>query len=359
MKLILYLLLYILSHTSIFSDDKKTDEKNMFFNIRTTSDHHFRGYNYSMLADEKNNSPYKSVNFTPAIQPYFIYSLPLKGLKTLFWGNFYANNLRDRDSDQRILQDSPGGTEKFSTVQSEFNTNGYSTSYYPGRDKRYKERNGMVRYDGIFFGIYYEWNTKVGQWSVGTWIWNNLNRFGKYSWQEYFIWYEPPFWKQANLKVQYFLNTSFDSGGSTPMQPGLTNGQNYLALETSHKFFPDSFISVTPKLQGGYVQNNDNVSKRAGVSNVVGSLKFERNGVDLSFYALHRPEPLLYDTFDSNKSDGRLPDPGKQTVVDRYIADEISKGFRKEVANYINYQNTSEKFIKTVFIISIGYTIEF
>jgi hypothetical protein len=91
----------------------------------------------------------------------------------------------------------------------------------------------------------------------------------------------------------------------------------------------------------------------------VGSVQFERNGVDLTLYALHRPEPLLYDTFDSNKSDGRLPNPGKQSVVDRFIADEVSKGFRKEIANYINYQNTSEKFIKTVFIISIGYTIEF
>jgi hypothetical protein len=359
MKFICFLILCFILNVGLFSEEKKVAEKDMFLNIRVTSDHHFRGYNYSMLADSRNNTSYKSTNFVPAIQPFFIYSLPLKGLKTLFWGNFFANNIRDRDSDLRILQDSPGGAEKFSTIASEFHSTGTSSSYYPGRDKRYKERNGMIRYDGIFFGIYYEWSTKIGQWSVGTWIWNNLNRYGKYSWQEYFVWYEPPFWKQANLKVQYFLNTSFDSGGSATTPLGITNGQNYLSIETSHKFFPDSFISVTPKLQGGYVQNNDNISKRAGISNLVSSISFERKGVDLTLYALYRPEPLLYDTSDANKSDGRLPDPGRRNLEDRYVEQELNKAYPKEIANYLNYQATSEKFLKTIFIISVGYTVQF
>lgn len=330
----------------------------MWMSVRLTSDHHFRGYNYSMLADQRNRTEYRRTSFVPALQPQFVYSLPLKGWKTLFWGNFFVNNMTDRDSDMRILQDEPGGAEKFSTINSEIQSTGTSTTFYPGRTRRYKERNGMMRYDGIFFGLYYEWTSRVGTWSVGTWLWNNLNRYGKYTWQEYFIWYEPPILKSANLKLQFFVNTSFDSGGSATVPLGTTNGQNYIAFETSHTFLKNFPIQVTPKLQGGYVSNNDNQSRRAGISNLVGTLKFERNGFDLSFHSLYRPEPLLYDTGDYNKRDGRLPDPGKQNLLDTFASEQISKNFPGEPGNFINYQNTSEKFLKNIFIISFGYSIE-
>ncbi len=327
--------------------------------MRITSDHHFRGYNYGMLASQRNNTPYTQTNLTPAAQPFFIYNLPLNGLKTLFWGNFFLNNWKDKESDLRFFQDEPGGTDKTNTILSDLQSTGSTTNFYPGRTRAYRERNSLGRYDGIFFGIYYEWKTQIGQFSVGTWIWNNLNRFGKYSWQEYFIWYEPPFWKKANLKFQYYLNTSFDNGGSAGTPFGITNGQNYISFETSHTFFADSIISITPKLQGGYVQNNDNVSKRAGVSNIVGSLKFDHKGFDFTFHVLYRPEPLLYDTSDANKSDGRLSAPNRQNLPDRVLADELNRRYPKEIANYLGYSYSNDKFLKTIFIFSIGYTVEF
>ena len=69
-------------------------EKNMQMNTRITTDHHFRGYNYSMLASQRNNTEYASTNFAPAFQPSFTYSAPLKGIKTFFWGNFFLKLLQ-------------------------------------------------------------------------------------------------------------------------------------------------------------------------------------------------------------------------------------------------------------------------
>jgi hypothetical protein len=339
------------------SSEQLPVEKNMEMSTRITTDHHFRGYNYSMLASQRNNTEYASANFAPAFQPSFTYSAPLKGIKTFFWGNFFLNNLTNRDSDFAILQNSPGGTEKFTSI-----SDGLPSDYYPGRTRRYKERNNLTQYDGLFYGIYYEWNTIVGQWSVGTWMWNNVNRLGKYSWQEYFIWYEPPILKSLNPKLQFFLNTSFDSGGSSTTPLGITNGQNYAYYEMSHQFCKDCGIQITPRFQIGYVANNDNQNRRAGISNMIQSLKFSHNGFDLIFNAMYRPDPILYDTFDQNKSDSNLPNPSRQYGAENQaIKQQYSNNYpnSKELADYLFYQQTYQAIPKTIFFISTGYSWEF
>ncbi|MCB1189494.1 MAG: hypothetical protein H7A23_21180 [Leptospiraceae bacterium] len=359
-KIIYYLFLIFFLQWNIYAEGNPKEEKSMQMAIRLTTDHIFRGYNYAMLASDRNNTPYSSVNFVPAVQPQFVYATPLKGLKTLFWSNFFITNLKDRDSDFAILQDGPGQTDRFASILSEMVNNSSAPAYNPYQTRSYRERNSLGRYDGIFFGVYYEWKTTFGEWSIGTWIWNNLNRFGKYTWQEYFIWYNPPVFKEANIKIQFFLNTSFDNGGSANSPMGITNAQNYLSIESSHTFFKDKGVEVTPSIVVGYVQNNDNISKRAGISNAVTSLKFSKSGYDLTFHVLYRPAVLLYDTSDKNKSDGKLPDPEKQIgYVNKYVYNEIGKVFPSDIANYLNYEMGSKKIINTVFIISMGYSWEF
>lgn len=333
--------------------EEEKEEKPMEMAVRFTSDHNFRGYSYSSLASQRNNTSYSAVNFVPSVQPQFVYSTPLKGLKTLFWGNFFLNNMTDRDSDMYLLQDAPGEKEKFNSIA------GDPSGYYPSKTKRYKERNGMSRYDGIFFGIYYEWTTITGTWTFGTWIWNNMNRYGKYTWQEYFLWYAPPFWKWANPKLSFFLNTSFDNGGSNNLALGYTNGQNYISIEVGHTFLEGSPVTITPKLQAGYVVNNDNVNRRSGVLNILQSLKFGFDKIDLTLSALYRPDADLYDTSDPNKLDGRLPDPSKQYGPYQMMYDELKKRYPEDLANRIGYEQTSEKFIKMLYIISMGYSWEF
>jgi hypothetical protein len=351
---VLVIIFYFVFNKSVFSQEKpKEEEKNMQMSLRTTSDHHFRGYNYSMLASQRNNTEYSSVNFTPSVQPQFTYSTPLKGLKTFFWGNFFLNNMNNRDNDMFILQDGPGQSEKFSPTAN-------VSDYYPGKTRRYKENNGLSQYDGLFFGIYYEWETKYGRWSVGTWMWNNLNRLGKYSWQEYFIWYEPQVLRFLNPKFQFFLNTSFDNGGSQGTPLANTNGQNYMYYEMYHSFCQACAIQIVPKFQIGYVSNNDNQNKRSGFSNMIQSLKFVYNGFDLTFNAMYRPNPILYDTSDPNRSDSRLPNPSKQYGnIDRAIYQELSNNYPKEIANLMFYQYGSQSIPKMIFFISTGYSWEF
>ncbi|MBK8399177.1 MAG: hypothetical protein IPL26_28540 [Leptospiraceae bacterium] len=353
MHKILYLFLFL----SLSFVMKAEEEKPIWMSIRMTSDHNFRGYNYGALASQRNNTSYTNYTFAPALQPQFIYSTPLKGLKTLFWGNFFLNNLKDKDNDLFALQDGPGESDRTSAIISEMQSG--TGVYDPSKTRSYRERNSLGRYDGIFFGIYYDWKTAIGDWSVGTWMWNNLNRFGKYSWQEWFIWYTPPFAKWANPKLSFFLNTSFDNGGSSSTPLANTNGQNYIQLDFSHTFFSQRLIHVIPKLQAGYVQNNDNTNKRSGISNAIASLQFVLGNMDLTMQVLYRPEAKLYDTYDQNRSDGKLPDPARQYGNNRAVYDELARRYPKDVASAIFNEWTSEKFVRTIFIFSMGYTIEF
>jgi hypothetical protein len=110
----------------------------------------------------------------------------------------------------------------------------------------------------------------------------------------------------------------------------------------------------------GYVANNDNQNRRAGISNMIQSLKFSHNGFDLIFNAMYRPDPILYDTFDQNKSDSNLPNPSRQNSVEgQTILKQYSNNFPKELADYLFYQQTYQAIPKTIFFISTGYSWEF
>ncbi|MBP6739735.1 MAG: hypothetical protein KA146_07075, partial [Leptospiraceae bacterium] len=140
---ILFLILVLSFSISLFGEE---EEKPMWMSVRMTSDHNFRGYNYGALASQRNNTSYTNFTFAPALQPQFTYSTPLKGLKTLFWGNFFLNNLKDRDNDMFVLQDAPGKDERLPGVISDLQ-NGKMT-YDPSQTRSYRERNSLARYDG-------------------------------------------------------------------------------------------------------------------------------------------------------------------------------------------------------------------
>ena len=107
------------------------------------------------------------------------------------------------------------------------------------------------------------------------------------------------------------------------------------------------------------MQNNDNVNRRAGISNILTSLQFVLGHIDLTLQVLYRPEAKLYDTYDQNRSDGKLPDPAQQYGNNRIVYDELAKRYPKEVAAAVFNEWTSEKLIRTIFIFSMGYTMEF
>ncbi len=79
-------------------------------------------------------------------------------------------------------------------------------------------------------GGYYEWNTKLGEWTVGLWFWNNADRAVRYTWQEYFVWYKPKILKYFNPMFSFYVSGSSDNGGSSSNPLGITNGQKIYIL---------------------------------------------------------------------------------------------------------------------------------
>ena len=72
-----------------------------------------------------------------------------------------------------------------------------------------------------------------------------------------------------------------------------------------------------------------------------------------------RPLAKLYNTYDANRSDGKLPDPARQYGNNRAVYDELARRYPKDVTSAIFNDWTSEKFVRTIFIFSMGYTVEF
>ena len=90
----------------------------MWMSVRMTSDHNFRGYNYGALASQRNNTSYTNFTFAPALQPQFIFCSS-KRLENVILGNFFMNNLKDRDNDMFALQDGPGGEDRTNSILSD------------------------------------------------------------------------------------------------------------------------------------------------------------------------------------------------------------------------------------------------
>ena len=207
------------------------------------SDFIWRGNSYGgeYLA-RRNNTKYKEASEYYAYQPNLRVSAP-SGFYFELWGNLALTNRKDKDSDMRMLQPSPGGLgvdpnyyfDRLSNGNF-YNTKDNTSVFYdpsknlysgncdptttpaelcnvnPGKLKPRKEQNGMWRTDGLFTTFAYNFNAgKFGDFTTGVWWYFEGDKKGRYSWDEYFIWWSLPILKKALApQLQFFTQGSQD-----------------------------------------------------------------------------------------------------------------------------------------------------
>lgn len=345
------------------NNEKNSDEVNTEFSVEIVSDFIFRGQSFGgEPARRRNNTSYQPYTDAWAIQPYIEYSAPLAGLKFLLWGNTFLQHSTDRDRD-RYLQTGPGERNLGDTLQTQLAQTGRLLMPESDLDylrmNLYKEKNGLHRQNGVFLGGFYEWNTKFGQWSVGTWFWNNADRAARFTWQEYFVWYKPKLLPFLNPMISVYFNSSSDNGGSNSNPAGITNGQNYISLDLSHVFRDKKFFRITPSFHTGYLVNNDNINKKSGISNITSGLKFNFGALFTTLNWIHRPDVALFDIEDSNNRDSRTPNPSKQYGIHGLVHSEFNRRFTQQAAAYLGEQYSSQAIVKNLYYISFGYETKF
>jgi hypothetical protein len=303
------------------------------------SDFIWRGNSYGgeYLA-RRNNTPYKEISEYYAYQPNLKVISPT-GFYFELWGNMSLQNRKDKDSDLRVLQTSPGGlevdpnyysnrlangnfynAENGSSVLFDPNQNLYSSNCDPSTTpaelcnidprklKNRREQNGMWRTDGLFTTFAYNFDAgKFGNFTAGVWWYFENDRLGRYSWDEYFIWWSLPIFKKAlNPQIQLYTQGSQDLGGAA-------DGGNYLSLNTSHTFREDKFFRIQPYNIIGYKNINNNYDKKSGFFDITTGLKFFFGAFFISLNNAHRPDPFMYDN-----STFYYPDT---TIQNRYYTD--------------------------------------
>jgi hypothetical protein len=340
----------------------KEEIENTELSIEIVSDFIFRGQSFGgEVASQRNNSSYRSYTDAWAIQPYLVYKTPLQGFQLLFWGNLFLQHNSDRDSD-RYLQNGPGQRNLGEELQRQYNQTGripLDTELDLLRANLYKEKNGLHRQNGVFLGGYYEWNTKFGEWTVGTWFWNNSNKAARFTWQEYFVWYKPKILPFLNPMFSAYFNASSDNGGDNSNPSGITNGQNYFSLDLNHEFGEGKFFRFIPSLHLGYVINNDNVNNKSGISNITTELKFAFGKFYTTANWIHRPDVTLFDVYDSNNLDGRTPNPARSSGIYNVYETEIIRRFTPEAAEYVNAQIRGQAIVNNLLYFAFGYETKF
>lgn len=371
------------------------------------SDFVWRGNSYGgeYLA-RRNNTPYKEINEYYAYQPTLKVTSPT-GFFFELWGNMALQNRKDKDSDLRVLQTNPGGLEVdpnyyanrlangnfynaadnssvfFDPKQNLYSSNCDPTTtppelcnIDPRKLKNRKEQNGMWRTDGLFTTFAYNFDAgRFGNFTAGVWWYFENDRVGRYSWDEYFIWWSLPIFQKAlNPQLQFYTQGSQDLGGAA-------DGGNYFALTTSHTFREDQFFRIQPYNNIGYKNINNNYDKKSGFFDITTGVKFFFGAFFVSLNNAHRPDPYMYDnsTFyypdttiqnkyytdpaDSssflNRSqyDRKTTDPSKlfgyknelfYSLLDGSEADQLLK-------NYLAEKYSLQEIPRNLFWVSMGY----
>lgn len=135
--------------------------------------------------------------------------------------------------------------------------------------------------------------------------------------------------------------------------------KKYISLDLSHTYFEEKFFRITPTVHVGYVINNDNINKKSGISNITSGLKFNFGKFFTTANWIYGPEPILFDTLDSNNQDGWTPSPGKKYGIHTLILDAIERSFARESAAYVKEQYTSQRIVKSLFYVSLGFEIKY
>ncbi|WCL50854.1 hypothetical protein [Leptospira sp. GIMC2001] len=108
----------------------------------------------------------------------------------------------------------------------------------------------------------------------------------------------------------------------------------------------------------GYLIKNDNLNRRSGVSNITNSLRFIIDKFYFGGSWIYRPELDVYDRYDSNSNDGRIADPSKlYGLNNQIIQDQILSFVSNDpaMANIVYQSITSQKIVRNLFVIEIGY----
>lgn len=282
-----------------------------------TNDFVWRGQSFSGdYISRRDNLPYKSISEAYTYVPVARIT-HTNGFFFELEANIALKGRGDRDSDQRI-QSYPGGNEidinrwtgKFLTNPND-NINFYdpSNAVYsencnpslandpfanpcainPTQIKTYSERNGLGRTDGLFTTFAYEMETRrFGTFTVGSWWYFKKDRSSKNTWNEYFIWWELPWFKQSlNPTIQSFKQTSANT------QAGYSS--QYSSFSIGHHFLKEKEVSFEWTTSFGYVWVNNPDSQKSGLNDITSTIKFLWNQYFFSLNHAHRPEIDLYD----------------------------------------------------------------
>ena len=304
------------------------------------SDFVWRGNSYGgeYLA-RRNNTKYKEASEYYAYQPNLRVSAP-SGFYFELWGNLAMTNRNDKDSDMRFLQPYPGGLEAdpnnyFNRLSSgNFQSSNGSSVFYdpsqnlyssncdtttpaelcnvnPNRLKNRREENGMWRTDGLFTTFAYNFNAgKFGDFTAGVWWYFEGDKKGRYSWDEYFIWWSLPILKKVIApQLQFFTQGSQDLSGSA-------DGGNYIALYTSHTFFEDKFFRIQPYNNIGYKNINNNTDQKSGFFDITTGIKFFFGDLFVSVNDAYRPDTHMYDNSTFYYPDNKLNNSYYSSKID-------------------------------------------
>lgn len=349
----------------------------------------------------RNNTPYTSFSQAYTYVPVARVSTP-SGFYFEFEGNIALVGRSDKDSDQRI-QSFPGAAAvDTNRWQNRFingnylpDTQGNSVFFDPSnnvsaekcslsspsvggvnlcavdptRVKNYSEKNGLARTDGLFTTFAYEIEAgKFGSFTVGTWWYFKKDRSAKNTWNEFFVWWELPWYRDLlNPTLQTFTQTSYDVGGG--------NGNQYTSFSLSHLFFPQKIVSLEWSTSVGYQWVNNNVSQKSGFSDVTTSLKFHWQRMFFSFNHAVRPDLYLYDNeriyftnsvqgnnvTNISERDNRTVDPSKMFGVQNELVyaniNQINEG--DIVKTWLKDSYQSQMIPRHLFWLSIGINHSF
>lgn len=353
-----FLFLFLFLAGSILAEE---DKPFMEIDLSVSNDLLFRGESFNGdLTNDRYNRSFRSYTDAWSLQPDIRFLTPLDGFSVFLWGNINLQHYGDRDSDRYLFQDTPGGMDRTGEILS--NLQRGELGFDPNQTKRYKERNGSERFSGAFMGADYAWDTRIGGFSFGSWLFSNSDSSDKFTWQEWFLQYRPPVLSFLNPEIGFYMNTSSSSQGIPGAPANFINGQKYISLDLSHRFREEEFIQIEIASHIGYLSGNNNVNRLSGISNITNVIRVFFGEVYIGGTWAYRPELQLFDTFDSNPKDGRVTDPSKlYGWQNQYIQDSIRDLLSPDMAltNIILENALSQKIIRNLFTINIGYATTF
>lgn len=400
---------YITVEKAAMDKEQESSPVSIEFTHEIVSDFIWRGQSYGgeYLA-RRNNMPYKEVTQYWAYQPTIQFRHE-SGAFIELWGNVALSGRPDRDSDMRLFQASPGGNaidpnrlaDRLANGNFTADAEGLSAFFDPDNNvvnsvctdpaaaqakviadagainncfvdfrkiKRYKERNGMYRTDGLFTSFAYEMNAgSYGTFTFGTWWYFQNDKNNNYSWQEYYIWWSLPILKGiTDPSIQFYTQNSYDFGGQGA-------GNHYLSLYNSHTFMEGSNFQIQPYNNIGYQSSNNNISQRSGIMDITTGIKFIIfSNFFFSINHAHRPNIYMYDNdvfyftnsqnspiLTNKENDGKTSNPSKlYGAVNQFVYEQIDAlPDTSELAKlYIKEKYQLQDIPRNLYWLSFGFT---